>query len=328
MNNTNTNNTWRRLKAYALRESRPSRRERREANENANITLAEIMRRKLDNGLSIHEIIERAAWSGGMYNEITGKVIPGHVSNIFFGVPDEVIDIRCYYDEDSMSRIDWNNFFEKHDNVVVKIVDAQGEEQEYDDIDCECDLLDLAFEIDFDYCSINEKYYGTREIIIHAKESGRVYVSELENNEAFNGFTWTHGLAAYSAGQIVEKATDIQNNPQWEICCALMNQPIGPVGLYLEGDAAVVSNIDLYSGFDEKGRYYDCETFRADGIVNSPDEIDEEEWDHCEAIVRNVRVTGIWVKDWYVEKDEATIKELEDKLGFKAVVVEARRAND
>lgn len=293
----------------------------------SNITLAKIMREQLNRGsIDIHDIIESAAWVNGMCDR-EGKIIVNNVSIIFYGITNEVINTRNYTKEEA-TKIDWNNFFDKHcGRTSIITIDANDEEctifskKEY------LELIDDLGE-DLDHIEICEKYYGQREVRLYTYTKGKVYVNTLETNHSFDGFVWSHGLAAYNAGGIVENAINIVDNPEWEICCAFESQNIGPIGLYITGDAKVVSNIDLYSDFDERGRYFDADDKRSDGIISHPDEIDKNKWDHGEAILTNCKIIGLWVKDWYVEKGETVVKELEDEFGFKAVVVEARRTND
>ena len=297
------------------------------------MTLVQILRAVLDNSGSIHTVINNNGDLHGYISMYHGsqpdqyKVVESIVGNY----PEDCVEDTRRYTREECNLIDFDNMLSKRDNINFIFVSYEGEDMHEEDID-EDDIYSkdtLLNYIDnmhgFDHLSINLWISGRCDINIHQKNFSMVYVRDMETNHNFDGFRWCHGLDAYSFGQgPIESALGIQHNPQWEICCSREDEPIGPIGLYIEGDCKVYSNVDLYSEFDDTGRYFNIDSGRARGIVDHPDDIDAEAWDHSEAIVCNTKITGLWVKEWYNDP-EGIIDTLELFLGVEAVKVKSRK---
>ena len=120
--------------------------------------------------------------------------------------------------------------------------------------------------------------------------------------------------------QIVQNLRNILrsiNYSTMEICAAHKSQHIGPVGVYVMGDMKFVSNIDLCSAYDAKGRYIYRHYWRIEGIF-AKTQIDLSKHSHMEYIVTPHKICGIWVKKEETSKDLLLkLKEIAAKLKIK-----------
>lgn len=147
----------------------------------------------------------------------------------------------------------------------------------------------------------------------------------------FDHMVWSHGLLAYAdtcdlydALRNLDILEDFANSA--EICCADKSQRLGPIGVYLRGSCKVVSNSDLSSYKIKKSctcRVWDSEkALPFKGIVDNTkdiiyrkEEYKREPYSHCEVILYDYVLLGIWVKEEYI-RDLSTEdkKELETLL--------------
>ena len=115
---------------------------------------------------------------------------------------------------------------------------------------------------------------------------------------------------AFNNGNPVSNLSSLLKHTEWEICCSFDEQYIGPVGISVTGEAKVVSNMDLFSEIEDEGRYFDTTSYRANYLINSPEEIDRSVCDHGEAIVTNIEVTKVWVKEYWYKENAHIVEEL------------------
>ena len=152
----------------------------------------------------------------------------------------------------------------------------------------------------------------------------------------FDCMVWAHGFSTGFSGrcdteEIIDRLVNLYSHHEWQICCSHKSQRIGSIGAYVMGHAQYVSNIDLYSYIDERGyRVFDLDDWRSDGLINSPEEISLDSWDHNEVIVAQHRIVGIWIKEWALK--DPNLKKLWDYLvpiakdnGWVVHVCKARR---
>ena len=137
-------------------------------------------------------------------------------------------------------------------------------------------------------------------------------------DKLFDCKIWSHGLATGFSGrltseEIKKRATEVTQNPEWQICCSDKSQRIGGIGLYVQGHVLYASNVDLWSSVDYKGhRTFNMSDWRADGLITSLDEYSLDRWDHNEVILTNYKIVGIWIKDWFFNQEG--IKDLWEEI--------------
>ena len=123
------------------------------------------------------------------------------------------------------------------------------------------------------------------------------YCDELPKPIGFDHRHYFHGVMAYnhcSIEESVQRVIGIKDNSSWQICCS--TRPLGTWGVMVKGDVLAVSNIDLCSSIDEHGRrYYDARHWRANSMVYDVKDIDNTKWHHNEIVVRDHKITCLWV---------------------------------
>ena len=141
-----------------------------------------------------------------------------------------------------------------------------------------------------------------------------INTSKLNTINEFNGYIFTHGLAAYNDRlTIEEKVKNILENKNISICCAWKTEYVGPIGVYIEGDCKLAAHFDLCSIKDSKtgDRYVHKNDMNDNTLLYSPDKINQSNKLSGEAIVTNCTIVGIWVdKNYDYEDNIKTIKEL------------------
>ena len=180
-------------------------------------------------------------------------------------------------------------------------------------IDKECDLCEL---MEMEHSNKSSKY------------TEKIYCSDMPSPVGFESVTKYHGVAAYSGAycsyEAKENAIDVFNNPEWEICCA--TRAIGPVGLVVDGDVLVASNVDLCTTIDDNNgkRYFivsdDKRSRACRGIINYAYQI-EKKWDHDEIVTTNNKVARVWIKDWAKEQFEDLANELCEMFNVELEII-------
>lgn len=161
----------------------------------------------------------------------------------------------------------------------------------------------------------NSYYYSTdRKILCHGKtiEITVGTIADLQQirkeyhpDDLLQVSVYAHGVSAFcghpTEKEMIENINKI-NTISGEICGAWKTQQIGPVGVFITGEVTIASNIDLYSFVTADGtRMFDPSSDRASGLFSKKEELDLSAWDHCEFLIRDPRVVGVWVKDWYLK---------------------------
>jgi len=150
-----------------------------------------------------------------------------------------------------------------------------------------------------------------RDYIEHSTIIKLVFgADEFELNESsfgkhlpeFNGYTFTHGLAAYNDSmKLSDKLNNLKDN-SITLCCCWDKEYVGDYGIYVQGECIHASLYDLSSRYDKnnKGRriiessiYYDK------GSITSPKQIILSDDMNGEALVKNFKIVGIWIRRSY-----------------------------
>lgn len=112
-------------------------------------------------------------------------------------------------------------------------------------------------------------------------------------------YIFNHGLDAYSSYGAERNLKEIMNNKEMEICCSFKDQYCGCIGIYVKGKCLAASNTDLYSSFDETGRYFEAST---DMIINESEIVYQSNNHHGEAILTDITIVGIWCVEEYMQQ--------------------------
>lgn len=277
-------------------------------------SLAECVQTLIDAGVfNIHEYIYA--------NDTIGLKQSAFCIRQFNGMPGELpIEITKEID---INKFNWEGFFNKYDHCTITYKNVFN--TLLDKTTCySVEDIEESFEYG-DFVKFIYKKIDDRITITSYEETDVIYASEFKDktDRAFNDYTWAHGLCAYNGGKNpVVCAQGIVNNPQWEICCAKEDELIGPFGVYVKGDVECVSNADLVSMLNiftgQRGIDSERSKYRAKGIIFTPDELEKGQHSHGEIILTDAHVTGMWVKDWY----------LEESMGFKRNMQQLEQIKD
>ena len=151
----------------------------------------------------------------------------------------------------------------------------------------------------------------------------RIYVSSLERPEGFEGKELFHGFNAFFTGKPYDyKFNTLMNNPQRQICTS--TKYLGYMGVKVTGDVLLASSYDLFSGIDiDTGeRWFEEENMEY--IVKHYDEL-EHHWDddeeNNEIIMKNTKITAIWITSDAPNKLKALALELSEKHNLPLIEV-------
>ena len=118
----------------------------------------------------------------------------------------------------------------------------------------------------------------------------------------FNGYTFTHGLAAYNdCMKLTDKLNKLKDN-SITLCCCWDKEYVGDYGIYIQGECIHASLYDLSSRYDKNnkgGRIIDYSIYYNKGSITSPKQIIMTDDMNGEALVKNFKIVGIWVRRSY-----------------------------
>ena len=172
-------------------------------------------------------------------------------------------------------------------------------------------------------------------------------IKEQNDFSVFDSMLLSHGLATGYSGMVtindcIDRAYEIYQNPDWEICCSNYTQKIGAFGFVCKGENTFVSCHDVWSRLNALGeRVFD---------VNSNDEEDSicydrlkyvhniitKQYDHSEHFVKNVQIQYFWIKEWAIGNNNECIitkncykklKIILQNLGYDLKIVKSRNAD-
>ena len=173
-------------------------------------------------------------------------------------------------------------------------------------------------------------------------------IKEQNDFSVFDSMLLSHGLATGYSGMVtindcIDRAYEIYQNPEWEICCSNYTQKIGAFGFVCKGENTFVSCHDVWSRLNALGeRVFD---------VNSNDEEDSicydrikyvhnivtKQYDHSEHFVKNIQIQYFWIKEWAIgnrarcmitEKGYKKLRAILYDLGYDLKIVKSRRNAD
>lgn len=150
-----------------------------------------------------------------------------------------------------------------------------------------------------------------KELITKDYDDSIICEDELNVIDGFNNYTFTHGLCAFTdCGNLSDRINTLINN-DITICCGWNKQYIGPYGVYVQGKCIMASLYDLGSYVDDMNgkRYIDKLDYISSGKITSPKEIILTNTVNGEALVKDYKITGIWIRKSYlnVYKDDITV---------------------
>ena len=151
---------------------------------------------------------------------------------------------------------------------------------------------------------------------------------EYEMNEAsfgkhlpeFNGYTFTHGLAAYNDYmKLTDKINKLKDN-SITICCCWNKEYVGDYGVYVQGECIHASLYDLSSQYDKNnkgGRIIESSIYYHKGSITSPKQIIMTDDMNGEALVKNFTIVGVWVRRSYFRVKENNTYKIMNILAIK-----------
>lgn len=172
-------------------------------------------------------------------------------------------------------------------------------------------------------------------------------IKEQNDFSVFDSMLLSHGLATGYSGMVtindcIDRAYEIYQNPDWEICCSNYTQKIGAFGFVCKGENTFVSCHDVWSRLNALGQ----RVFN----VNSNNEEDSicydrlkyvhniitKQYDHSEHFVKNVQIQYFWIKEWAIGNNNECIitkncykklKTILQNLGYDLKIVKSRNAD-
>lgn len=188
---------------------------------------------------------------------------------------------------------------------------------------------------DFEYFEITEDnemilYYAKKQLCTKCyKEScEKIHCKDMPRPVGFENVTKYHGIVALSRTNLndgIRHLEKVVNNPTYETCCA--TEPIGALGVILDGEVITASNIDLYSHVDENGRYFEVEENgdAYNGIIHYAEDLVIETDDNTmnnELVTINNKIVKIWVSKYADNREKQAAKYLAKKYDVDLVVVD------
>lgn len=112
----------------------------------------------------------------------------------------------------------------------------------------------------------------------------------------FNKYKFTHGLVAYNDFMNLNEKLEGLKNKDITICCCWEKEYVGDFGIYITGDCIHASLYDLCSRYDNGKRIIESSNFFKYGSISSPNQIILTRDMNGEALVKNFKVVGVWVR--------------------------------
>lgn len=140
----------------------------------------------------------------------------------------------------------------------------------------------------------------------------------------FNGYTFTHGLAAYNVNMKLTDKINRLKDTTITICCCWDKEYVGDYGVYVQGECIHASLYDLGSRYDKNnkgGRIIEGGIYYDKGSITSPKQIIMSDDMNGEALVKNFKIVGVWVRCSYFKPNEnnsykiMNIMAIKQKLG-------------
>ena len=185
-------------------------------------------------------------------------------------------------------------------NIEVTIYDMFEEEIEIED------MMQEEVEIVKIVCN------NDMSMDIYVKTRFTKYAHEYKPSESFNNITWSHGLSGKNK-PVHEAIVSLIDNPELERCCSSINKKVGHVGVYVQGNVLLASNVDIKSMPTIDGhRGIDLLMTgkKAKEIIYNVKDIDNSKYAiNDEIILKDMIITGIWAEEQYVTTDLVKLSE-------------------
>lgn len=136
----------------------------------------------------------------------------------------------------------------------------------------------------------------------------------------FNGYTFTHGLAAYNDSMKLTDKLNKLKDTSITICCCWDKEYVGNYGIYVQGECIHASLYDLSSRYDKHnkgGRIIDGGIYYDKGSITSPKQIIMSDDMNGEALVKNFKIVGIWVRRSYFKSNKNNSYKLINIMAIK-----------
>ena len=208
-------------------------------------------------------------------------------------------------------------------SIELKLMNGRHNVFNVDGLDTYEKILEYVKKRKREGVELVEEWIRLRKNVSH-QDDGSVYIEhtsiirlmfdddELEMDESsfgkhlpeFNGYTFTHGLAAYNESM---KLTDKLNKLKDDItiCCCWNKEYVGEYGLYIQGECIHASLYDLSSRYDKNNRrIIEPSIYFHKGSITSPKQIIMTDNMNGEALVKNFKIVGIWVRRSYFKCQE------------------------
>ena len=132
------------------------------------------------------------------------------------------------------------------------------------------------------------------------KQITKVYCDTCEKPIGFDNVVLYRGLNAYygksTFDSIFNSFKELIDNPNDQVCCS--TNTIGDIGVVIEGDVIMASNMDLQSRRDKENnrRYFVPDGIREEHIIYDAKDLKENGYGiNDEIIVKNIRIKAIWL---------------------------------
>ena len=259
-----------------------------------------------DKTCTIHDVINSHDYNGirytkheiGSMNEAIGK----------YGNPN-----RYKKKNVKINKVNIQGLINKHGRIKVVVIEEDF--MELENMECHTDkefyeVVEQYKDRAYDRISITKSRGGLLVVNLFIREQLVEASAYREISCAFDSLVWSHGLQAYNSGSAEKNVQKMMNNNSMEVCCAHESQYIGPIGVFLKGEAQCVSNTDLCSKINEEGK----RVFKNDEhVIDDINKIDLNIHSHMEAIIANFEIVGVWIKEnelIYGERDISKILEI------------------
>lgn len=113
----------------------------------------------------------------------------------------------------------------------------------------------------------------------------------------FDDMIVSHGLSAVSYNNPLDNAKKLLSNPNLEISCSDQSENLGQIGLYVKGLTICVGAEDLGSIPSGNGKR---DIYGIPELITNYDEYTPSEFGYREHIKTNIKVVGVWVKNYDV----------------------------
>ena len=153
---------------------------------------------------------------------------------------------------------------------------------------------------------------------------GKIYMKDMPRPVGFEDVMLFHGILAYERNiEDIEGAKEHLNKvltiPTYETCCS--TDPLGPVGVVLEGTVVLASNCDLGSMTDDKGRFYYANNDAAEYIIYDADYLTfGTDGFNDEIVTIENKIKAVWVKETANNDIKAFAEELAKEYGVELMI--------